>query len=81
MLQLTRISQQTPSNSSSFVKIPDPEARHTPISANNGAESPKRNLTKKWDIYLEIVLHFNRKKTEIRYNTNFLVASFRKSAE
>ena len=36
----TLISQQTPSNSSSFVKIPVPEAKETPTKAKNGLESP-----------------------------------------
>lgn len=36
----TRISQQTPSNSSSFVNIPLPDANDVPTSAKNGAESP-----------------------------------------
>lgn len=41
----TRISQQTPSNSSSFVNIPVPDANDTPTKAKKGAESPpKTNL-------------------------------------
>lgn len=39
----SRISQHTPSSSSSFVRIP-PVARLTPISEKNGAESPYRSL-------------------------------------
>jgi hypothetical protein len=40
----TLISQHTPSSSSSFVNIPVPDAKLTPTSAKNGAESPKSNL-------------------------------------
>lgn len=40
-MKLTRISQQTPSSSSSFVRMPVPEAKETPTKAKNGAESPK----------------------------------------
>lgn len=47
---VTLISQQTPSNSSSFVIIPLPEAKQIPIKANNGTESPNRNL-KTYSIY------------------------------
>lgn len=41
---ITRISPQTPSSSSFFVKTPEPDAKLTPTSAKNGVESPKLNL-------------------------------------
>lgn len=38
--KITLISQQTPSSSSSLVRIPVPDAKEIPTSAKNGAESP-----------------------------------------
>lgn len=70
-VQRTRISQQTPSNSSSFVRIPVPEARLTPTRAKNGPESPYR--------ILQEISRFRRVKW-VNGATDLRAALFRNSA-
>lgn len=73
-INITRISQQTPSNSSSLVKIPVPDAKQMPINENSGAESPWRNLKNMSEN--EYILSICA-----RAQHYFFVASFRKFVE